>query len=51
MIRDARLGWVRVNVRLLDLQDVVRWVTAEVERVVAGHLVFFLDGDLVTAHP
>jgi hypothetical protein len=48
---DVRLGWVRVQIRLLNLQDVVGWVAAEVERVVAGHLVLFLDGDLVTAHP
>lgn len=50
-MRDIRLRWVGVQVRLLDRQDVVLWVAAEVERVVAGHFVLFLDGDLVTAHP
>lgn len=44
---DARLGWVGVEVDLLNLQDVVGRVGAEVQRVVAGHLELFFHGDLV----
>ena len=49
--RDVRLGWVGAKVHLLNLQDVVGWVAAKVQRVVARHLVLLLDDDLVAAHP
>jgi hypothetical protein len=46
-----RLRRVGVQVDFLNLQNVVCWVAAEVQRVVARHLVLLLDGDLVAAHP
>jgi hypothetical protein len=51
MGRDVRLRGVGRYVDLFNRQDVVGWVAAEVERVVAGDLVVFLDPDLVAAHP
>jgi hypothetical protein len=48
---NVRLGWVGVDIGLLDLQDVVRWVATEVQWVIAGHFVFLFDRDLVTADP
>jgi hypothetical protein len=47
---DARLGWVGVEVDLVNLQNVVCWVGAEVQRVVARHLEFLLHRYLV-GHP
>lgn len=48
---NVRLGWVGVDIGFLDLQDVIRWVAAEVQWVIAGHFVFLFDRDLVTADP
>lgn len=44
---NIRLGWVGGQIDLLDLQDVVGWVAAEVEGVVSRHLVLLLDRNLV----
>ena len=48
---DVRLGWVGAKVDLLDGEDVVGRVGAEVQWVVAWHLVFFLHHDLIASHP
>lgn len=48
---DVRSRWVRVQIHAIDLDKVVLWVAAEVERVVAWDLEFVLDGDLVAANP
>lgn len=48
---DVRLGWVWVEIDLINLHKVVLGVTTEVQWVIAGHLELFFDRDLVTAHP
>lgn len=48
---DVRLGWVGAKVDLLDGEDVVGRVGAEVQRVIAWNLEFVLDHNLVASHP
>lgn len=48
---NLRLGWVGVQVDILNLQNIVCWVATEVQRVVARDLEFFLDSELITTHP
>ena len=51
MEEDVRLGWVGVEVGLLNLENIIGWVAAEVEWIVSWHLVLLLDCYLVTSEP